>query len=258
VAAVDLLRSACAVTLAICNVPGTLLTRIVDATLPTRAGREIGVAATKTFTAQIAAFATLALHLAGLRGSLSMERIAELRRELDLLPELVQRIVAPDSPTWQVTQHLARAFGNRSHFFFLGRQAGLPVAMEGALKLKEISYIPADAYGAGEMKHGPIALIDDGTPVVAVMTDSHVFEKVVSNVEEVRARGAEVIALTDEARLPDVVEHADWVLVVPAAPAALVPILAVVPLQILAHRIAETKGLPVDQPRNLAKTVTVE
>ena len=240
--------------LAITNVMGSQVTREADGVLFTRAGLEIGVAATKTFVCQVAAIYLLGLRLAQLRESLPAQRLAELVGELKRLPHFIeQTLVAMAEPVARVAeQHWQDEF-----FLYLGRHVGLPVALEGALKLKEISYIATDAYAAGEMKHGPIALLDERTPVVCVATDSPVLEKMVSNMQEVRARGAHVIAITtaDGTSLADQVEE---VIPVPAVDWMLQPLLAVLPLQLLAYEIARRRGLNVDQPRNLAKTVTVE
>ena len=257
IAAQRVSREGGALTLAICNQMGSQLTREADGTLYTRSGREIGVAATKTFTSQCLAFTLLALHLAELRETLPAERIAELRAAIDTLPELAAAYLAHDAPVWAQTERIADEVWEKEFFLYIGRHLGMPVCLEGALKLKEISYIPTDAYAAGEMKHGPIALLSEDTPVVAVMNDSHVYEKVASNVQEVRARGARVIAVITEGN-EDASEHADWTLPIPATEPELAPILASLPLQILAYRIASRRGLPIDQPRNLAKTVTVE
>jgi glucosamine--fructose-6-phosphate aminotransferase (isomerizing) len=196
----------------------------------------------------------LGLKLAQLRGTLPPERIAELSRELRELPHKIADVV--DSIDAHVTE-IAEHWSSAGFFLYLGRHVGLPVCLEGALKLKEISYIPTDAYAAGEMKHGPIALLDEKTPVVVVATDAPVLDKVLSNVSEVRARGAHVIAVATEGS-KHVAEHAEEVIYVPRTDWLLQPILAVVPLQLLAYRIARARGLNVDQPRNLAKTVTVE
>jgi glucosamine--fructose-6-phosphate aminotransferase (isomerizing) len=198
---------------------GSQVTREVDSVLYTRAGLEMGVAASKTFTAQVALIYLIALKLAQIRETLPP---GEIEFILDL-----------------------------------GRHIGLPVALEGALKLKEISYIPTEAYSAGEMKHGPIALLDEATPVVVVATNIHVYDKIVSNIQEVRARGAHVIAIATDGN-EDIQHHADDVIYVPKTPAFLQVVLAILPLQLLAYRIARLRGLNVDQPRNLAKTVTVE
>jgi glucosamine--fructose-6-phosphate aminotransferase (isomerizing) len=257
IAAQRVAREGGALTLAISNHMGSQLTREAHGTLYTRCGREICVAATKTFTSQIMAFTLLALHLAELRGTLPAERIAELRAGIDELPALAARLLAEDSDVWAQTDRIAAAVWEKEFFLYIGRHLGMPVCLEGALKLKEISYIPTDSYAAGEMKHGPIALLSENTPVVAVMNDSHVYEKVASNVQEVRARGALVIAVITEGN-EEASHHADWTLPIPPTEPELAPILASIPLQILAYRIARLRGLPIDQPRNLAKTVTVE
>ena len=179
------------------------------------------------------------------------------RAGIDTLPELAAAYLAPDAPVWEQTEGIADEVWEKEFFLYIGRHLGMPVCLEGALKLKEISYIPTDSYAAGEMKHGPIALLSEDTPVVAVMNDSHVYEKVASNVQEVRARGARVIAVITEGN-EDALHHADWTLPIPCTEPELAPILASIPLQILAYRIARLRGLPIDQPRNLAKTVTVE
>ena len=198
IAAQRVAREGGALTLAICNQMGSQLTREADGTLYTRSGREICVAATKTFTSQVMAFTLFALHLAELRETLEPERIAELRAGIDELPELAAAYLAEDSPVWAQTERIADEVWEKEFFLYIGRHLGMPVCLEGALKLKEISYIPTDSYAAGEMKHGPIALLSEDTPVVAVMNDSHVYEKVASNVQEVRARGARVIAVITE------------------------------------------------------------
>jgi glucosamine--fructose-6-phosphate aminotransferase (isomerizing) len=257
IAAQRVSREGGALTLAICNQMGSQLTREAEGTLYTRSGREIGVAATKTFTAQCLAFTLFALHLAELRDTLPAARIAELRAGIDQLPELAAAYLAEGSPVWEQTERIADEVWEKEFFLYIGRHLGMPVCLEGALKLKEISYIPTDSYAAGEMKHGPIALLSENTPVVAVMNDSHVYDKVVSNVQEVRARGARVIAVITEGN-EEARHHADWTLPIPRTEPELAPILASLPLQILAYRIASRRGLPIDQPRNLAKTVTVE
>jgi glucosamine--fructose-6-phosphate aminotransferase (isomerizing) len=253
-AAMRLARERGAAVLAVSNVMGSQATRDSDGTLFTRAGLEIGVAATKTFVCQVAAMYLLALRLAELRGTLPAERRRELVAGLKQLPHHVDELIeGTDEPVRAVAaDHWGSEF-----FLYLGRHVGLPVALEGALKLKEISYIATDAYAAGEMKHGPIALLDQSTPVVCVATDSPVLEKVVSNMQEVRARGAHVIAVATEGNA-EIANHAERVISIPRTDWMLQPMLAVVPLQLLAYRIARHRGLNVDQPRNLAKTVTVE
>ncbi|HWX96270.1 MAG TPA: glutamine--fructose-6-phosphate transaminase (isomerizing), partial [Solirubrobacteraceae bacterium] len=240
--------------LAITNAMGSQATRDADAVLYTRAGLEICVAATKTFLCQVAVIYLLALRLAELRGTLEPERLGELVGEMKRLPHRIDEVL---TGVGDQVRAVADAYWQSEFFLYIGRHVGLPVALEGALKLKEISYIATDAYAAGEMKHGPIALLDDSTPVVCVATDSPVLEKVVSNMQEVRARGAKVIAITTAGN-EQIAQHADSTIPVPAVDWMLQPILAVIPLQLLAYEIARRRELNVDQPRNLAKTVTVE
>ena len=255
-AAMQLARSRGAKVVAITNVMGSAVTRAADGVLYTRAGLEIGVASSKCFTAQIALLTLFALRLAQLRWRLAPERIAEIGHGLEHLPELVQRLLDDPHMHAQV-EDLAERFANDRFFLFLGRHLGLPICQEGALKLKELTYIPTDAYAAGEMKHGPIALLSDDTPVVAVATDGHVYEKVVSNLQEVKARGAHVIAIATEGNT-GIRRHAEHVIEVPRSLPELAPVLTVIPLQLLAYQIARRLGLDIDKPRNLAKTVTVE
>jgi glutamine---fructose-6-phosphate transaminase (isomerizing) len=240
--------------LAVTNIMGAQATREADGVLYTRAGLEIGVAATKTFVCQIAAMYLVALRMAELRGTLEpavlTATIAGLKRTPHLIAELLE------NATGRIAE-VARDNHQAEFFLYLGRHIGLPVALEGALKLKEISYIATDAYAAGEMKHGPIALLDEHTPVVVVATESPVLEKVISNMQEVRARGARVLAVATEGD-EQIARHADQVIRVPKTDWMLAPMLAVIPLQLLAYNIARLRGLNVDQPRNLAKTVTVE
>ncbi|MGA9859630.1 MAG: glutamine--fructose-6-phosphate transaminase (isomerizing) [Solirubrobacteraceae bacterium] len=253
-AAMRLARGRGATVLALTNVMGSQATRDADGVLYTRAGVEIGVAATKTFTAQVIALALLALRLGQVRGTLSPSRAAELAGELGRLPDLIAE-VATKASHW--AREAARHWADTEFCMFLGRHAGLPIAQEGALKLKEVTYIPSDAYAGGEMKHGPIALLSQGTPVVCVATDSWVLGKLLSNIAEVRARGAHVLAIAGERR-DEVAEYADDVFGLPGTDPLLQPLLAVIPLQLLAYHVACVRGLNVDQPRNLAKTVTVE
>jgi glutamine---fructose-6-phosphate transaminase (isomerizing) len=240
--------------LALTNIMGAQATREADGVLYTRAGLEIGVAATKTFVTQVTALYLLALRLAELRGTLEPGLLKQTISEVKRLPHRISEMFERDLGGVRAIAHEHHA---AEFFLYLGRHAGLPAALEGALKLKEISYIATDAYPAGEMKHGPIALLDERTPVVVVATDSPVLEKVISNMQEVRARGARVIAVASEGS-DEVVPHADEVIRVPATHWLLAPLLAVIPLQLLAYWIARERGLNVDQPRNLAKTVTVE
>jgi len=232
---------------------GSQITREVDSTLFTRCGLEVGVAASKTFTAQVALLYLIALKMAQVRQTLPADEIEFIVDEVYDLPARMQQFLDGSHPIEEIAQrHFDKPF-----FLYLGRHIGLPVCLEGALKLKEISYIPTEAYSAGEMKHGPIALLDEDTPVVCVATESHVYDKVVSNIQETRARGAQVIAIATDGN-EDIQHHADDVIYVPRTPAFLQAALAIVPLQLLAYRIARLRGLNVDQPRNLAKTVTVE
>ncbi|HEX5898456.1 MAG TPA: glutamine--fructose-6-phosphate transaminase (isomerizing) [Solirubrobacteraceae bacterium] len=253
-AAMRIARERGATVLALTNIMGSQATRDADGVLYTRAGLEVGVAATKTFTCQVAVMIMLALKLAELRGTLPAPRRAEIIADLKRIPHCIEELLGSvDEPV----REIADAHWDKEFFLYLGRHVGLPVALEGALKLKEISYISTDAYAAGEMKHGPIALLDESTPVVAVATESPVLEKVVSNMQEVRARGAHVIAIATEGNAA-IGEHAESVVRIPHTDWMLQPLLAVIPLQLLAYRIARRRGLNVDQPRNLAKTVTVE
>ncbi|HEY6030753.1 MAG TPA: glutamine--fructose-6-phosphate transaminase (isomerizing) [Gaiellaceae bacterium] len=252
--AVKLARQLGARTLGITNMMGTQITREAESVLYTRCGLEIGVAASKTFTAQVALLALIGLKLAQVRKTLPPDEIEFILDQLYELPDKIAEFLDGDHPIEEIAQRLY----DRPFFLYLGRHIGLPVALEGALKLKEISYIPTDAYSAGEMKHGPIALLDEGTPVVCVAIDQKViYDKVVSNIQETRARGAHVIAIATDGN-EGIQHHADDVIYIPRTPAFLQSILAVVPLQLLAYRIARLRGLNVDQPRNLAKTVTVE
>ena len=251
--AIKLAKEKGARTLAITNQMGTQITREADAVLYTRCGLEVGVAASKTFTSQVALLSLLALRLAQVRKTLPDEEMEFIVDHLNELPNKIREFLDGDHPI----EEIAKRFCDKPFFLYLGRHIGLPVALEGALKLKEISYIPTEAYSAGEMKHGPIALLEEGTPVVVVATNIHVYDKIVSNIQETRARGAHVIAIATDGN-EDIQHHADDVIYVPRTANFLQAILAVIPLQLLAYRIARLRGLNVDQPRNLAKTVTVE
>jgi glutamine---fructose-6-phosphate transaminase (isomerizing) len=251
--AMKLARQKGAHTVAITNMMGSQITREVDSVLHTRCGLEVGVAASKTFTAQVSLLYLVALKLAEVRGTMPPEEREFILDAVYELPDKIERFLDGDHPI----QEIAERFADRPFFLYLGRHIGLPVALEGALKLKEISYIPTEAYSAGEMKHGPIALLDEDTAVVVVATDLHVYDKLVSNIQEVRARGAHVIAIATDGN-EDIQHHADDVIYVPKTPNFLQAVLAIIPLQLLAYRIARLRGLNVDQPRNLAKTVTVE
>jgi glucosamine--fructose-6-phosphate aminotransferase (isomerizing) len=243
-----------ATVLAVTNVMGSQITREADGVLYTRAGLEIGVAATKTFVSQITAMYLIALRLAEVRETMGRSELKPVISELKRLPHMIAELLERDVSGIEA---IAEAHHEAPFFLYLGRHIGLPVALEGALKLKEISYIATDAYAAGEMKHGPIALLDENTPVVVVANESPVREKVISNMQEVRVRGARVIAVASEGD-EDILEHADEVIRIPRTDWMLAPLLAVIPLQLLAYNIARLRGLNVDQPRNLAKTVTVE
>jgi glutamine---fructose-6-phosphate transaminase (isomerizing) len=253
-AAMRVARARAATVLTMTNVPGSQATRDADGVLLTRAGIEIGVAATKTFVTEVALLYAFALRMARLHGALSRARLRELEDELVLLPARIDTVLAS---VQRPVQLLAERLAGCEFFLYLGRLSGLPVALEGALKLKEISYIPTDAYAAGEMKHGPIALLGEQTPVVCVATDLGLLDKMLSNISEVRARGARVFAIASEGS-KEVAEHAEQVVYIPQTDVLLQTILAVVPLQLLAYYIARARALNVDQPRNLAKTVTVE
>jgi glutamine---fructose-6-phosphate transaminase (isomerizing) len=243
--------------IAICNVVGSMATRETDGTVYTHAGPEIGVASTKAFTSQLVALHLLALYLAQIRGALGPDASRAQIEKLLQLPMLVEQTLKCEP----LMEEIARRFYQRSDFLYLGRGINYPIALEGALKLKEISYIHAEGYPAGEMKHGPIALIDEQLPVVTIAPHDHVFEKMVGNVQEAKARGGAVVALTTAghdglAALLDPVN--DFLVSVPASDPLLAPVLMVVPLQLLAYHIAVRRGCDVDQPRNLAKSVTVE
>jgi glucosamine--fructose-6-phosphate aminotransferase (isomerizing) len=247
-----------AASIAICNVVGSAVTRDADGTLYTHAGPEIGVASTKAFTSQLVALHLLALYLAQVRGTLTQVEIRGHIEELLQLPQLIEQAVKASAAT---IEKVAERFYNRKDFLFLGRGINYPIALEGALKLKEISYIHAEGYPAGEMKHGPIALIDENMPVVAIAPDDHVFEKMVGNVQEAKARGGSVIAVTTagDTRMNAVLDDTrDVILAMPRTTALLTPVLMTIPLQLLAYHIAVRRGCDVDQPRNLAKSVTVE
>jgi glucosamine--fructose-6-phosphate aminotransferase (isomerizing) len=243
--------------IAVCNVVGSMATRETEGTVYTHAGPEIGVASTKAFTSQLVALYLLALRLGQARGTLSLEASKPHVDALLQLPQLLEQTlkVAPE------IEQVAARFHTRSDFLYLGRGINYPIALEGALKLKEISYIHAEGYPAGEMKHGPIALIDEQMPVVALAPHDHVFEKMIGNMQEVKARGGSVIALTTRGHdtLDGVLDpQRDVIIHIPQMPELLVPIAIVLPLQLLAYDIAVRRGCDVDQPRNLAKSVTVE
>jgi glucosamine--fructose-6-phosphate aminotransferase (isomerizing) len=243
--------------ISICNVVGSMATRETDGTVYTHAGPEIGVASTKAFTSQLVALHLLAVYLGQIRGALSPDAARPHLDALTQLPLLLEQTLKCDPATEDIAKH----FYQRSDFLYLGRGINYPIALEGALKLKEISYIHAEGYPAGEMKHGPIALIDERMPVVAIAPHDHVFEKMIGNVQEAKARGGSVMALTTPGggALHELLDPAeDFLITVPESHPLLTPVLMVVPLQLLAYHIAVRRGCDVDQPRNLAKSVTVE
>jgi glucosamine--fructose-6-phosphate aminotransferase (isomerizing) len=246
-----------ALPIAICNVQGSMLTREAEGTLLTHAGPEIGVASTKAFTSQLVALALLALHLGRLKGTLTAERCRELLGSLSKVPHLMENtlLVSPRM------EEMSKSFAQAQDFLFLGRGINYPIALEGALKLKEISYIHAEGYPAGEMKHGPIALIDESMPVVALCPPGRTYEKMLSNVQEVKARGGRILAVTaqGDTALRKILElPTDAIVDVPPVDEVWSPLLTVLPLQLLAYHTAVRAGRDVDQPRNLAKSVTVE
>jgi len=243
--------------IAICNVVGSMATREAQGTVYTHAGPEIGVASTKAFTSQLIALQLLALYMAQVRGTLTPPQIRDHITELLQMPQTLELALKASASLDKV----AERFYNRTDFLFLGRGINYPIALEGALKLKEISYIHAEGYPAGEMKHGPIALIDERMPVVAIAPNDHVFEKMIGNVQEAKARGGSVIAFTTEGdpRMAGVLDpQTDVIVQMPATTALLTPVVMTIPLQLLAYHIAVRRGCDVDQPRNLAKSVTVE
>lgn len=239
-------------TITICNVVGSTAAREANSVLYTRAGIEIGVASTKAFTSQIAALCLIAIGLSIRRGIMSLSETKALRSQLAKIPDLIEKTLKTDKEI----KKLAHALLNSRDCLYLGRGINFPIAIEGALKLKEVAYIHAEGYPAGELKHGPIALIEEGMPVIVVAPINELFSKILSNIEEVKARGARVIAVTDEPEL--LVNKADDIIAVPATHPLLSPFLTVIPLQLLAYHTAVLKGCDVDQPRNLAKSVTVE
>ena len=240
--------------LALTNVMGSQATRDADAVLYTRSGLEVSVAATKTFIEPGRGHVPARALARSGPWHLPAERIRELIAEMKMLPHAVQQTIPMVDET---VRRMAEHHRDGRFFLYLGRTIGLPVCLEGALKMKEITYVPSDAYAAGEMKHGPIALLDESTPVVCVATDSPILEKTLSNVAEVRARGASVIAIATEGR-DEVAQVTEETIFVPRTDWLLQPIVAIIPLQLLAYHVARLRGLNVDQPRNLAKTVTVE
>ncbi len=252
-AALELAKEKGATIFGICNVVGASIPRITDAGVYTHAGPEIGVASTKAFTAQVTVLTLMAFYIAQQRGTITQSKLVEYLTELNEIPDLVEKALQSN----EHVKAIAAKFKDSSNCLFLGRGNAFPVALEGALKLKEISYIHAEGYPAAEMKHGPIALIDDEMPVVFIATHHSSYEKVISNIQEVKARKGHVIAIVTEGDT-DVKAMADYVIEIPQTAEAFVPLLATIPLQLLAYHIAVMRGCNVDQPRNLAKSVTVE
>ena len=252
-AAIEMAKSKGATILGICNVVGSSIARATHAGSYTHAGPEIGVASTKAFTAQVTVLTLMALRLAKLKGTLPKSRFMQILTELERLPEKVKEVLDDNG----ITEQIAKEFKDTSNFLYLGRGYNFPVALEGALKLKEISYIHAEGYPAAEMKHGPIALIDEHMPVVFIAPNKGIYEKVVSNIQEVKARNGKIIAVVTKGD-KTVKDLAKYIIEIPETEEILVPILASIPLQKLAYHIAILRGCNVDQPRNLAKSVTVE
>lgn len=252
-AAIEMAKEKGATIFGVCNVVGASIPRITHAGAYTHAGPEIGVASTKAFTAQVTVLTLIAFFMAQQRGTVQNSKMVELLTELDLIPEKVQVALAADA----MIQEISAKFKDSRNCLFLGRGTGFPVALEGALKLKEISYIHAEGYPAAEMKHGPIALIDEEMPVVVIATKNSSYEKVISNIQEVKARKGIVLAIVTEGD-ETVKAMADYVIEIPDASEAFLPLLATIPLQLLSYHIAVLRGCNVDQPRNLAKSVTVE
>jgi glucosamine--fructose-6-phosphate aminotransferase (isomerizing) len=252
-AAIELAKEKGATILGVCNVVGASIPRITHAGIYTHAGPEIGVASTKAFTAQVTVLTVMAFYLAQLRGTITQSKLIEYLTELNEIPELVEKTLK----TNEHVREISEKFKDSSNCLFLGRGSSFPVALEGALKLKEISYIHAEGYPAAEMKHGPIALIDEEMPVVFIATKHSSYEKVISNIQEVKARGGKVIAIVSEGDVT-VKDMAEYVIEIPQTAEAFVPLVATIPLQLLSYHIAVMRGCNVDQPRNLAKSVTVE
>jgi glucosamine--fructose-6-phosphate aminotransferase (isomerizing) len=252
-AAIELAKEKGATIFGVCNVVGASIPRTTHAGVYTHAGPEIGVASTKAFTAQVTVLTLIAFYIAQQRGTITQSKLIEYLTELNQIPELVERALQSNDHV----KEIAERFKDSTNCLFLGRGSSFPVALEGALKLKEISYIHAEGYPAAEMKHGPIALIDDAMPVIFIATKNSSYEKVVSNIQEVKARGGHVIAIVSEGDT-EVRDMAEYVIEIPQTSEAFVPLLATIPLQLLAYHIAVMRGCNVDQPRNLAKSVTVE
>jgi len=252
-AAISLAKSKGATIIGVCNVVGSSIARATHAGSYTHAGPEIGVASTKAFTAQVTVLTLMALHIAYKKGTIVESRYRQLLYELDTIPDKVERVLKLNDKI----KHIADVYKDARNFLYLGRGYSFPVALEGALKLKEISYIHAEGYPAAEMKHGPIALIDEEMPVVVIATKGPNYEKVVSTIQEIKARKGKIIAVVNEGD-KEVTKTADYTIEIPETDESLVPLVSVVPLQLLSYHIAVMRGCNIDQPRNLAKSVTVE
>ena len=246
-------KAAGAMVFGICNVPGSTISRETHAGAYTHAGPEIGVASTKAFTSQVTILTMMALELGKIRGEFSTSEYRDLVNELSVIPKKVEKVLESK----ELIEEIAALYKDASNALYLGRGVNFPIALEGALKLKEISYIHAEGYPAAEMKHGPIALIDENMPVIVVAPNNGHYEKLVSNVQEVKARDGKVIAIVTEGDT-EVINSADHVIEIPETLEALTPLLTVIPLQLLSYYIAVMRGCDVDRPRNLAKSVTVE
>lgn len=253
IAAIELAKEKGATIFGVCNVVGSSIPRLTNAGVYTHAGPEIGVASTKAFTAQVTVLTLMAFYMAQQRGTIPQSKLIPLLTELDEIPALIEKCLQLND----TIKSIAEKFKDARNFLFLGRGSGFPVALEGALKLKEISYIHAEGYPAAEMKHGPIALIDEEMPVVVIATKTSSYEKVISNIQEVKARKGVVIAIVTEGE-KEVKKMADYTIGIPDSDEAFLPLLATIPLQLLSYHIAVMRGCNVDQPRNLAKSVTVE
>lgn len=252
-AAIEIAKDRQALIYGICNVIGSSIARASHAGSYTHAGPEIGVASTKAFTAQVTILTLLALQLAHTKGTISVSRLRQILYEMEQLPSKVKKALECDA----VVRKIAEQYKDATNFLYLGRGLNFPIALEGALKLKEISYIHAEGYPAAEMKHGPIALIDENMPVVFIATNASAHEKIVSNIQEVKARKGKIIAIVNEGDKV-IRELADEVIEIPETDEILSPLVSIVPLQLLSYHIALMRGCNVDQPRNLAKSVTVE
>jgi glucosamine--fructose-6-phosphate aminotransferase (isomerizing) len=252
-AAIKMAKQAGAMVFGICNVPGSTIARETHSGAYTHAGPEIGVASTKAFTAQVTVLTMMALELGKMRGEFSRSQYRALLNELNVIPKKIEKVLESKA----LIEDIAAQYKDSSNSLYLGRGVNFPIALEGALKLKEISYIHAEGYPAAEMKHGPIALIDENMPVIVVAPNNGHYEKLVSNIQEVKARHGKVIAVVTEGD-EEVIKSADHIIEIPETLEALTPLLTVVPLQLLSYYIAVMRGCDVDRPRNLAKSVTVE